>query len=220
MGERVKHLRTKKGMTEKQLARQLGVSEGFIADVESGKRVMNNELISRVSKILEQDFNDTDVYDAEEAPKEEKKAPAAKAQLKIKEISAVWTDALDAVIKTVPVYDYGMSKVIAARQLPVVSNKVDGYAKDKVFYLEIQDDDMLGFRLAKGDRAFLCSTQEIENNSIYLIEYKDARLIRQLKLLDSGRVLLVSNKAGLSTETAAVKEVKVLGKLVRAEIML
>ena len=113
-----------------------------------------------------------------------------------------------------------MDKIIATKQLPVVSNKVEGLAKDKVFYLKIEDNDMSGFRIMKEDLALAFSTQEFEKEGIYFIEYNDKRVVRQIKKLDIDKLLLIGNKGSLVTETVALKNIKILARLIRLEISL
>lgn len=137
-----------------------------------------------------------------------------------KPVQAIWTDALSGVIMTVPVYDYKMDKAVGSRQLPIIANKVEGYSKDKIFYLSVEDNEMSGFRITKGDLVLACGAQEIEKDAMYFIEQDGRKYIRQIKKLDQDKLLLVSNSGSLSTETTSKKDVKVLAKLIRLEIML
>jgi len=59
-----------------------------------------------------------------------------------KPVQDIWNDALSGILMTVPVYRYKMDKAVDAKQLPIIQNKVEGFPKDKVFYLIIEDDDM------------------------------------------------------------------------------
>lgn len=224
IGSEIKKTREAKGMSRKQLAKSIGVTEGFILDIESGKKVINDELLKKVSKVLEKEINDVMLEEIEESQEEKKiimqKSVNAVAKTIEKKVQEVWSDALDSVLKTVPVYRYDLSKAIDARQLPVISNKVEGFSKDKVFFLLIEDNDMIGFRIMKGDVAFAYSTHEIENNSICLVEYNDKRSIRQIKKLDGGKLLLISNKGTIFAETVSEKSIKVLARLVKLEIKL
>ena len=52
VGERIKQGRNTKGMTQKQLAKKLGVSENYINDVENGRKVVEEKFIERVGKVL------------------------------------------------------------------------------------------------------------------------------------------------------------------------
>lgn len=208
-----------KGMTQKQLAKAIGVSEKYIDEVEAGKRVLSDDLLKKVSKALQKEISDVMLIDVEENAKPIKAVREPVKQVK-HEVQEIWSNAFDSVLKTVPVYDYGMEKVLDTRQLPIVSNKVEGFNKDKVVFLEIQDNDMVGFRMVKGDMAFAHLTQEVENNATCLVEVGGKRVIRQLKKLEGDKVLLVSNNGRLVTETVAIKDLKVIAKLIKLEIKL
>ena len=136
------------------------------------------------------------------------------------EVDEMWNQAFGSVLKNVPIYDFNLTKVHGHRQLPMSSNKIDGYASDKVFYLLIEEIDMTGYRIQKGDLALCNSIKELENNTIALVEFQGKRSIRQIKKLDSSKVLLISNGGSMKTETAMIKEVKAIAKLNKIEFSL
>lgn len=222
IGSKIKEARLSSNMTEKQLAKKLGVSESLVKDVENGKKVVNESIMNRISKILGKDLNDitmsfeAEVYEGTVNDKESKKVN----KKVLEEVNDLWDDALGSVLKSVPVYGYDMNKALETRKMPIINNKIEGYSKDKVLFVRIEDDDMMGFRISKGDTAFGHITHEIENNAICLIEKGEARYIRQIKRLDNSKLLLVSNSNTLRTETVAIKDIKVLVKLDRVEIQL
>ena len=194
VGEKIKEARLKSGMTQKALAKKLGVAEKYINEVEMGRKVVQESFIDRAAKILKVDLNDVSMV--------------------------VTDDAFSSVLKNVPVYGYGLNAVKGRRELPVHSNKIEGFPQDKVLYIEIEDSEMSGFRMMPGDLAFAHLVKEISNNGFFLVEYKGKRKIRQIKSLGNSKVLLVSNGGALMTETAEVKEIEVLAKLERIEIKL
>lgn len=222
IGDKIKTLRSENGMTQKALAKKLGVSEKFINEIESGKRVANEAIITRISKIFGKQLDDVNMYAEEQAAEKAEKKEYTKVNKTIKKSEAndVWSDALSSILKNVPVYNMDLKTVISTRQLPVVANKIEGYAQDKVSFIEIENDEMLGFRIAKGDIAFVHMTSEIINNSICLIEYNNEKMIRQIKKIDSSKILLVSNASSVRTQTVNTKELKVLAKLEKVEIKL
>jgi transcriptional regulator with XRE-family HTH domain len=224
VGENIKRLRSEAGLTQKVLAKKLGVAEGFINEVESGRKVINESLIDRISKVLGKEINDVAMSVEEESGREDTQiSKSYKTEAKNKkapEVQEVWSSAFGSVLREVPVYDYNMKKVLDKRLIPVQNNKIEGYAQDKVFYLEIENEDMIGLRIAKGDIAFAHVAHELENNGVFLLEYSSERVIRQIKKLDSSKVLLLSNKGSLRTETAYIKDVKIIAKLDRVEIKL
>ncbi len=224
VGEKVKKARLENKLTQKQLGKKLGVSETFINEVETGKKILNEKLIDRISKVLNTDINDISMYSEEpvydETPKKAPENKSFKEHKDNKEVNEIWNKAFGDVLKNVPIYDYSLSNVLSFRQMPVYSNKIEGYPQDKVFFISIEDDDMLGFRIAKGDLAFCHAIKEVQNNSIYLLEINNERFVRQVKKLDSTKILLVSNKASVKAETVNIKEAHVLGKVDKIEIQL
>lgn len=230
LGEKIKGLRTEANMSQKALAKKLGVAESFINEIELGRKVANESLISRLSKVFNKDLNDVSMSVEVESSMEDifeesnkkvvPKKPSVQASYKGVEVNDTWSGAFASVLKTVTVYDYSLAKVIGTKLMPIQNNKVDGYTQDKVLYLQIENDDMMGFRIAKGDLAFAHYVSEPENNSICLIEYNGERVIRQIKRLDNSKLLLVSNKGSLRTETVGVKDIKVIAKLERVEFTL
>jgi transcriptional regulator with XRE-family HTH domain len=222
VGDKIKNIRMSTGMSQKQLAKKLGVAENFVNEVETGRKIINQDPIDRISKVLGKDINDITMSFEEQVFEEEKvKKPAASVRKdKPEQVSDVWNEAFASVIKSIPIYNYSLTKVLGSKQLPLLNNKIEGHNQDKVFYLEIEGDDMIGFRIAKGDLAFAVSTNEFFNNSISLIQYGDKRVVRQLQRLDNSKALIISNKGSVVTETVSIKEIKVIAKLERLEIVL
>lgn len=222
VGERIKEARSKAGMTQKALAKKLGVAEKFVNEVETGKKILNESLIEKISKVLKTDLNDISMVVTDEDLQREQKevkrtAPVKAPTTPLTEVNEMWNQAFGSVLKNVPIYDYNLSKASGHRQLPMSSNKIDGHAADKVFYLEVENNDMTGYRIQKGDIALCYSIKELENNTISLVEFQGKRVLRQIKKLDSSKVLLISNGGTMKTETAIIKEVKAIAKLYRVE---
>ena len=214
VGERIKSVREKSGLTQKALAKKLGVAEKFINEVETGRKILNEALIEKVSKVLNTDLNDISMVVTDD---DLRKAPAIKKTKPDKEVDEVWNQAFGNVLKNVPIYNYSLTKNNGYKQLPMHSNKIEGHSSDKVFYVVIEKNDMTGYRIQQGDLAFCHSIKEIENNSICLIEFQGVRVIRQIKRLDNSKVLLISNGGSMKTETVLIKEVLPIAKLDRIE---
>lgn len=219
VGENIKQAREKSGMTAKVLAKKLGVAEKYINEVEMGRKVVPESFIDRVAKILNADLNDISMVVTDKDLMEEKKT-LRELPKKKSETSEVWTDAFSSVLRSIPIYDYSLHYQKGSKEMPVHSNKIENYPQDKVFYLEIEDDEMTGFRIMKGDIAFAHAVKELSNNGFFLIDYKGMRKIRQVKILGNSKILLVSNAGSLLTETMESKEINVIAKLDRVEIKL
>ena len=196
--------------------------EDFDKTIEwvKSQREFSTSHILESSPTAKVDLNDVSMVVTDEALMEERKNETfSKKPAKI-EVNELWNDAFSSVLKSVPVYGYGLNAVKGRRELPVHSNKIEGFPQDKVLYIEIEDSEMSGFRMMPGDLAFAHLVKEISNNGFFLVEYKGKRKIRQIKSLGNSKVLLVSNGGALMTETAEVKEIEVLAKLERIEIKL
>ena len=220
VGQRIKEARLKSGMSQKVLAKKLGVAEKYINDVELGRKVVQESFIDKAAKILNTDLNDINMVVTDEALMEDRKTLEVNKKPKKVETTEVWNDAFASVLKSVPIFDYSLNNIKGKKELPVRSNKVEGFPQDKVLYIEIQDNEMSGFRMIKGDLAFAHLVKEPSNNGIFLVDYKGERIIRQLKSLGNSKYILVSNGGALMTETVTVKEFEVVAKLERIEITL
>lgn len=229
VGDTIKNARLKAGVTQKALAKKLGVAEKYINEVEMGRRVVPENFIDRVSKALNVKLSEISMVVTDEALKKEEKEEAVLKKAKEKnprtarilgETSEVWTEAFSSVLKKVNIYDYNMKKVLGSKDLPIFSNKVEGHASDKVVYFKVEDNDMLGFRIMKGDLAFGFLTKDASQNGIYLIENKGKKVLRQIKTLGNSRVLLISNEGSVNTETVELNSIKIIAKIERVEILL
>ncbi len=133
VGERIKEARQKSGMTQKALAKKLGVAEKFVNEVETGRKIINESLISKVSKVLNTDLNDINMVVTDEELQKELKAEKQVRQTKPAEVNEVWNQAFGSVLKNVPIYDYSLAQVKGYKQLATASNKIDGHTANKVF---------------------------------------------------------------------------------------
>ena len=230
VGEKIKSAREKAGLTQKALAKKLGVAEKYINEVELGRKVAQESFIDRAAKILKVDLNDINMVVTDEALMEERKqeGKANKESLKSKkqarilgETSEVWTEAFSSVLKTINIYDYNLKNVFGKKDLPVYSNKVCGYPADKVLYIKVQDNEMAGFRIMKDDIAFGHLMKELIGTSgIYLIEFEGKRVIRQVKSLGGSKILLIKNENSVQTETTDIHSIKIIAKLESVEFNL
>lgn len=218
VGSKIVSIREKHKLSQKQLGKKLGVSESFIKDVELGKKILNEALINKLTKLFKDDMQE-DYINVEagfEDSEPERETPTGA----LKKVNEVWSDAFSSVIKKVPIYDYSMMKPLGAIDMPVVSNKIEGFSIDKVMFLKIEEDEMLSMRIHSGDLAFSFVTSEIENNGIYLVEYGNERVVRQIRHLDHEKLLLISQRGRLTTDSVNKKEVKILARLIWLRVQL
>jgi len=219
LGSEISRLRKEAGLTKKQLAKAIGVSESYLTEVEAGRKVINSSLAAKISKTLKKEINSLELVNEAEISKMPE--PDEKVVKVIqKPVRDIWNDALSGVLKDVPIYNYALDRVSGKKQLPVIGNRIEGYSKDKVICLKIEDNEMAGFRIKKDDLALAYYTGDLENEGIYLIEHSGNRMVRQLKIIEGNKLLLVKNFGRLFTETADKSDVKIIARLFRLEIAL
>ena len=127
IGQEINRVRALKGMTPKQLAKKLGVSEGYVLDIESGRKIISDEMIGKVSKALDFEMGPIGLFASDDklaqnsiATKTDRPAvKAAKANFVTQPVQAVWDDAFGNILKTVPVYDYKMDRIIDKNLLTI-----------------------------------------------------------------------------------------------------
>lgn len=239
LGDLLRTERLRRKMTLKQVAKLGGVSEGYLKDVEEGKRIIADDQARRILKKIglkehnEEGFTLDDIaatVDMETiTPKKIAPSPAAKAvkesetvyQSKNEETvtGGIWLDALTSVMKRVPVYN-AVLKEVGHRLLPVMDGKIEGAAPDKVFYLSAPDDSMRGFRILRDDQCLIVPSNSPIDGAIMLVEHNQHRYLRKVKKLDALNVLLQSYDREYNAETVALPEVNFIGRVVRVEFTL
>lgn len=214
VGTGIHNARLQKGMSQKELAKKLGVSESFIADVETGRKIANEQFISRAEKLLGVDLNEADLFQTDEPVENIKETASSKT------INKQWEDAFSSVLKKIPIMNTKMQEIYGYKYLPVIDKKVEGYNPEKLVYIKVPDDSMRGFRMHKDDIVMVFQNSELVSNSISLIEIDGKRCMRQIKRLDSAKVLIISHYNDLKTETRDAKSIEVIGRCIRLEIEL
>ncbi len=240
LGDLLKTERLRREMTLKQVAKKGGVSEQYLKDVEEGKRIIPDDQARRILKKIglseqtEQGFTLDDIaatvdLQTVSAPKPTRSEPDAPkdavpvfhddGQENKTVQGSVWLDALTSVLKRVPVYNAVMEE-IDRRLLPVMQGRIEGASPDKVFYYQMPDDSMRGFRILRDDLCFIVPAGSPIDGAVMLLELKGKRVLRKLKKLDSLSILLQSYDREYAAETWALPDVTVIGQAVRVEFSL
>ena len=236
LGDLLKTERLRRKMTLKQVARLGGVSEGYIKDVEEGKRIIADDQARRILKKMgleehnEQGFTlddiasavDLETVDVRKAVPQEpipKKETEKVAQSETPVEGSIWLDALSSVMKRVPVYNAVM-KEVDHRLLPILGGKIEGAAPDKVFYLSAPDDSLRGFRTHREDLCLVVPCNSPVDGAVMLVEHNTHRYLRKIKKIDAMTLLLQSYDREFASETCALPEINFIGRVVRVEFSL
>ncbi len=233
LGDTIRAARVKAKMTEKALGKKCGMAESVIRDIEAGSRIVSDDQAQRILKILgvaNPISTELEVAAEPERPlrprprayvipvpePEAQKAASTATQQAENEASDAWLDALGGVVKRVPVMSED-GLVIDHVPVPIIGGKIEGGAPDKVLFYRCPDDALRGFRVHAGDLLLTVPAGKAEDDQIMLIVWKGQRMVRKLRKLDGGRLLLQAFDREFTTDTVPVKDVLVIGKCVKLE---
>lgn len=214
----------KKGMSPKQLAKKCGVAEIFILDVESGKRIVNEKLLEQISKVLGKNIEEEIIAEpSNDEKKEINKRVKVEEKIHKREMIVPlepWEDALSNIIKKIPIFDINMQEIKGYKSFPIINKKVEQFHPDKLAYIEMADDMLMGFRICKKDKVLLYLNQELINNSFALVEYDGKRRLRKVKRVEGHKIELISYKHEVQKVIKNLKDVKIIGRGIRVEMEL
>ena len=232
LGDLIRTERIRQKMTPKQVARKCGVSESYLVAVEAGTRIIADDQARRILKAIglkqqtEAEFTLDDIAATVDLAQVQprlaeavKKPPKKEAELAASSedegvAGSVWLDALQSVLKRVPVMNAVM-KPVAYKLVPVENGRIEGANPDKVFYYLAPDDSMRGFRIHKGDIVLTVPAQSPVDGAIMLMNYKEHRYLRKVKVLDDRQVLLQSYDREYEAETVPISEIGFLSRAVQ-----
>nr|AHF25531.1 transcriptional regulator, XRE family [uncultured bacterium Contigcl_8] len=232
LGDLIRTERIRQKMTPKQVARKCGVSESYLVAVEAGTRIIADDQARRILKAIglkqqtEAEFTLDDIAATVDLAQVQprlaeavKKPPKKEAELAASSedegvAGSVWLDALQSVLKRVPVMNAVM-KPVAYKLVPVENGRIEGANPDKVFYYLAPDDSMRGFRIHKGDIVLTVPAQSPVDGAIMLMNYKEHRYLRKVKVLDDRQVLLQSYDREYEAETVPISEIGFLSRCVQ-----
>lgn len=234
LGDLMRLERTRRKLTEKQVAKMSGVSESFIKEVEAGTRIIADTEARRILKkmgttgVPESAFTLEDIAAAVDlktaAPKaprpaapKAKAAPAKEAEPAVP--GSIWLDALKGVLHRVPIYNAVMQEV-GHRLLPLENGKLFGVQKEKVFYYQMPDAAMQGARIKKGDLVLVLGQSTHEDNAVMLVETANGRLLRRVKELPRFQIMLQSYNDEADSPVVNLADVRILGRAIRLEAAL
>lgn len=235
LGDLILLERTRQKLTRKQVARKCGVSEGYIKDVEEGRRIIQDDQARRILKMLGTSQKNEAEFSLDEIaatvdlgtlapakptpqPKADPPKPASK-PVSAEEQSGIWLDALSSVLQPVPVMNAGWIQV-ARRMVPIQDGKIEGAKPERVVYFQAPDDSMRAMRIEKGDLVLVVPQALPVDGAIMLVEYGAHRCLRRIRLLGDSKILLQSGDRELDAQAMHINELKLVGRAVRIEIAL
>lgn len=228
--------RTRQKLTRKQVAKKCGISEGYLKDVEEGRRIIRDDEARRILKTLGANRRNEAEFSLDEIaatvdlgtlapakpapePKPAREPVAPSAPKSAEEQSGIWLDALSSVVKPVPVMNAGWIQV-SRRMVPIQDGKIEGARPERVVYFLAPDDSMRAMRIEKGDLVLVVPQNLPVDGAIMLVEYGAHRCLRRVRLLGNSNILLQSGDRDLDAQSVNVSEIKFVGRAVRVEFAL
>jgi transcriptional regulator with XRE-family HTH domain len=238
LGDLIRLERTRQGLTYKQVARKCGVSDKYLMEVESGKRIIQDDQARRILKTMgmkqqtEADFTLDDIaatVDLQSAvpslnaqvekkltKKEKREGDQGEESRDETVAGSIWLDALAGVLKHVPVVNAAM-KEVGHRLLPITNGKIEGANPDKVYYLTAPDNDMRGFRVMKGDLVLVVPAQAPADGAIMVLDTPFGKILRKTVLMPNFQVMLQKYDASCESEVKNLNAITCVGRCVRLE---
>lgn len=228
VGDNIKKAREEAKLPAKAVAKKLGISESNLIDIENGKKVINEALIQRISKILGKDINSMGLssFEADSLKEEsreraqkikaEKQVAVHKAQVKEKKgVNELWDQAFGNNLKSIPVFDMSLKSKKFSEIYPISNGKIENHSVEKVFSFQYEDTDMIHYGILKGSVLLAAQAKEVINEAFYIFEAEGQNYLRKCRNLGNGNILTLKNKGEEISKTYAAKDIKVLGTVFR-----
>ncbi len=226
--QKIRELRMHLKLSEKQLSQKCGLAESYIVQIESGKKVINEESAEKIMAALgaksdfgfEQESASTPVaplLKVKPLVESKKTAPS-----KIDTLDPInqWADALSGIIRPYPIYALETNQIVGKKELAVIGKKVEGYALDKIRFVQITQNDMAAYRLLRGDIVLVELTKDQPQQGLYLIEINQSKMIRFIKREPGNKYTLSKGIKDEIQQTIETKNVTIIGLCVRSEVRL
>ncbi len=246
LGDLILLERSRQNLTRKQVARKCGVSEGYLKDVEEGRRIIRDDEARRILRTLGASQQHASEFTLDEiaatvdlntispnsdvqrgdgetrrpsAPPKPEKSAKPVTPPSPEEQSGIWLDALSSVLKPVPVMNASWTAV-SRRLVPIQDGKIEGANPDRVIYFLAPDDSMRAMRIEKGDYVLIVPQNLPTDGAVMLVEYGAHRCLRCVRMLGGASILLQSGDRDLDAQALHASEIKFIGRAVRVEFQL
>lgn len=219
LAQKIKDARIKSKMTEKELATKAGVQLSYLLQVESGKKVINEQMAEKILSVMGEEihFIPDDQLEPEIA---KPKASASRETVKPITPNSQWESVLAGVIQKYPITGEVSGKVLEYKELSIVHKKIDGIHFEKIMFIKVEQSELSQLRIKKGDVISLHMMNTVENDSIYYLEVGGVRQIRMVRMDSSRKLLLLKSMNDSTPQIFNPIEVKVLGKCIKVEFYL
>lgn len=225
MAAKIMEARIASKMTQKELAKKCGLTESYVLQIESGKKIINEEIAEKILKALGQTFEVMEPMKETitpqpsplNAPKKALANQSAAQPTAVIQPNAQWRDALAGVIRVYPIMRG--QKQVGEWEMVIANKKVEGVHPDMVSVVEATEA-VPAFRIAAGDTLFLAKEDQLINEKLYVIEYFGKQMVRRVRKEHNGQMSISPGLSGASTEQVPAGQIKLIGRLLRVSFTL
>ena len=213
--EKIKKERINAKLSEKQLAKKVGLTANYIEQLESGKKIISESIASKILKALnvkEDMLSQENIARNEVVVKTVVRKPIKNITHKSVDFTASWTGALDNLIRKYPVYSLKTQKEVGIKSLPTIDKKIDGFNCDKLSFIKM-DDFISGLDIFKNDIVMIYLNTDITNDKIYYFELENKRYISKIRKEQNNKIKIITDESKLIDSN----KIKIIGRCVKVE---
>ena len=214
LAQKIKEERIKAGLSEKALAQKCGLQVAYILQVESGKKIINEQIADKILKALGTEVTPLSETANQQENIERQKTLVTKASVASKPVepNAQWKGILQQVIFEVPIYNLNRETPIGSIPHPVLDGKVEGVTGDKLYYIRLESKVFESGRLFAGDDVLVIRGRALSTDGIYHFKLQGKESIGRIQTIDKNRVRLSND---LIKKEVHQNDVEILGRCIK-----
>lgn len=219
---KIKEARLKANMSEKDLAKACGQNINYILQIESGKKVINEQIAENILKILGEKVEFFgDVESPKQNPVSSTQVKPSSTKMNTPPVQAItpneeWQGALAGIIKSYPIQEERSAKVVGYKDLPILSKKIDGFHYEKVIFIKVTDSELTKYRIQKQDVVMVVLANEIQVQGVYYMEVNRVKMIKYIVKTQNNKCIYSNGSSDTEVE-GDLKDIKILGRVVKVE---
>lgn len=219
---KIKEARLKAKMSEKDLAKACGQNINYILQIESGKKVINEQIAENILKILGEKVEFFgDVESPKQNPVSSTQVKPSSTKMNTPPVQAItpneeWQGALAGIIKSYPIQEERSAKVVGYKDLPILSKKIDGFHYEKVIFIKVTDSELTKYRIQKQDLVMVVLANEIQGQGVYYMEVNRVKMIKYIVKTQNNKCIYSNGSSDTEVE-GDLKDIKILGRVVKVE---
>lgn len=205
---RIKELRTSRGITQDELGGMVGVQKAAICKYENGRVNIPNSVIMRLVEVFQ--VSADYLLGTDEVVPLLKTGPSRFSSSSMPQPSVIGVPLVGFVHAGLPM----LADENITEYIPVSTNDVSA---DECFFMQVEGDCMTGDHIVEGSLVLVKKCVEADNNCIGVVRIGDEVLLRHIQRFEKQLVLTPSNPA-YSTMIVSEGDVQIIGKVIETRL--